>query len=427
MKKRNAFTLVELLVVISIIALLVGILLPALSRARDAAMVNSSKNNIRNIYMANQNYNAAWKGRQFVGAPSNLGKFGNTAGECIQNYLNNIGAYGGAYGGEMFDGWAPGPGVQFGETQGGTVVFPGNVPEYIIPYLWESGPCSTTSGAARYGTHMHPNARQIAEYMEDQIVNKAYFAPKDVIVLDGLKDCFSSQGNLCPGVKGEWGGDFGSFGIDEFGGYGWGPAIPYVSYIYSPANMFNPRVFQYKGDATPGFTDPCTFNSGFQAPTLDQSKYASLKGYLIESHWLQNVTGENCSPTWDNLPTSGTLAWRNTPPMMTVGTGAAASQRCTSTPSVPPQWPRSTTAMWTCWMSTPVTRPTTSLLQPTKLATEATTSVAHGTGTPQMVTTVTGSRLVLTGWTSASLPTPLTDPMAATSSRTYSATSDSAV
>ncbi len=312
MKKRNAFTLVELLVVISIIALLVGILLPALSRARDAAMVNSSKNNIRNIYMANQNYNAAWKGRQFVGAPSNLGKFGSTAGECIQNYLNNIGAYGGAYGGEMFDGWAPGPGVQFGETQGGTVVFPGNVPEYIIPYLWESGPCSTTSGAARYGTHMHPNARQIAEYMEDQIVNKAYFAPKDVIVLDGLKDCFSSQGNLCPGVKGEWGGDFGSFGIDEFGGYGWGPAIPYVSYIYSPANMFNPRVFQYKGDATPGFTDPCTFNSGFQAPTLDQSKYASLKGYLIESHWLQNVTGENCSPTWDNLPTSGTLAWRNT-------------------------------------------------------------------------------------------------------------------
>ena len=69
MNKRKAFTLVELLVVISIIALLVGILLPALSRARDAAMVNSSKNNIRNIYMANANYNAANKGRQWTGAP----------------------------------------------------------------------------------------------------------------------------------------------------------------------------------------------------------------------------------------------------------------------------------------------------------------------------------------------------------------------
>ena len=315
MKKRNAFTLVELLVVISIIALLVGILLPALSRARDAAMVNSSKNNIRNIYMANQNYNAAWKGRQFVGAPSNLAKYGNSAGACIQGYLVAVGAYAGAFGGDdPFGGWAPGPGVQFGETQGGTVVFPGNVPEYIIPYLWEgssSAGCMTMS-AARYGTHMHPNARQVAEYMEDQIVNKAYFAPKDSVLLDNLQDCFSSQGNLCPGVKGEWGGDFGSFHVEEFGNYGWGPAIPYTSYIYSPANMFNPTVWEYSGGEDAGFRDPCSFNAGFQAPTLDQSKHASLKGYLIEQHWLQNVTGEACSPTWDNVPDGGGLYWRDT-------------------------------------------------------------------------------------------------------------------
>ena len=63
-------------------------------------MVNTSKNNIRNIYMANQNYNAAWKGRQFVGAPSNLAKYGNSAQECIQGYLVAVGAYAGAFGGD---------------------------------------------------------------------------------------------------------------------------------------------------------------------------------------------------------------------------------------------------------------------------------------------------------------------------------------
>ena len=304
MNTRKAFTLVELLVVISIIALLVGILLPALSRARDAAMVNSSKNNIRNVYMANQNYNSANKGRQFVGAPSDLARYGDTVDAAIQGYWDAFGLYGE---GDMFDGgFAPGPGVQFGETQAGVVVFPGDVPEFIVPILFNAGPTSTQS-APGYGTHMHPNARQIAEYMEDDITNKAYYAPKDTILLEGVKDCQIAQGNLCPGSPGEWQGDYGSFKIDTLGTYDFSPPIPMTSYIYSPANMMNNKVFSYK--PTQGFTDPCTFNNGFKAPTLDQSKYASLKTYLIEQHWLQNVTGESCSPTWDGM---GASHWRST-------------------------------------------------------------------------------------------------------------------
>jgi len=77
MRKQRAFTLVELLVVIGIIAVLIGILLPALGRAQRQARVTACLSNERQLAMAllmycqeNQGYfpggagTAAWRDKQ---------------------------------------------------------------------------------------------------------------------------------------------------------------------------------------------------------------------------------------------------------------------------------------------------------------------------------------------------------------------------
>lgn len=92
---RSAFTLVELLVVVAIIALLISILLPSLNKARDSAVRVSCASNLRQMGIGFHLYAYDYKSypsayRRFSPArPSPLGLPGEVADELARKYFKS--------------------------------------------------------------------------------------------------------------------------------------------------------------------------------------------------------------------------------------------------------------------------------------------------------------------------------------------------
>ena len=264
---RRAFTIVELLVVVAIISLLIAILLPALGRARDAALITQSQGNLRNLAAANATYGADHADRQFTAARDDFGLAPQAAtqGGC-QYYLSQFSCPP-----QQIAGWDD-DGNLWGFWLGGGLCpdnYPGNCGNWFIywPNEW-----SYANGV--FGYWRLPNYKAFNNYVGGRYYDPVFWAPKDKIFSEQAHPGFQYPGEFIPPSA------VGGTSIRS-------------TYVWSPAALWSPDVLSRSGYKTPN-----SLPAASKCPTQGQARYSELKTRMIEHYWLQNQDGGPTNPNF---------------------------------------------------------------------------------------------------------------------------------
>lgn len=272
--RQKGFTIIELLVVVSIIALLIGILLPAIGKARDQAHLTRSQSNLRQLVVAHNTYGAEWNDNQWTLGPHNIASYGSSHASAVQSYAGELGDSGKMWSIAVNVGFVGGanPGSWWftGETIAANNMF--------MPIgIGESG----STGITRFGYFRMQNVLSFSNYLNGKFYDSVFYAPKDRAVLAALGECLDQPG--------------GCIGDNT-------PPIVWPSYILSPAALLNPNVM------TPEFWEDNSNVWGspgsLRTPTFSQARYADMKSHITEHHWLQNAE-RPCSTAFTNGPYEG--------------------------------------------------------------------------------------------------------------------------
>ena len=265
-RHKTGFTIIELLVVVSIIALLIGILLPAIGKARDQAKLTQSQANLRNMAAAHANYSTEWNDRQITFCDDNLSRYGANEQAAYPNYL----AQNGIDHPPMILGWGTVPDGYVSE---------GNFWAYHMSWSGNWGLCQPIgfpggpSHLVGFGSFRMANCRQFRQYVTARFYDAVFYAPKDKAAWAAIEGCLDDPGEFCPA-----GGSSDCY---------------WTSYCLSPAAMFSPDVMANPEQG--GWTSPWELPGGFRSPAMSQALFPDLKTHMLEHHWLQNARLD-CNP-----------------------------------------------------------------------------------------------------------------------------------
>jgi prepilin-type N-terminal cleavage/methylation domain-containing protein len=266
-RPTKGFTIIELLVVVSIIALLVGILLPAIGKARDNARVNTSKSNLRQMGVAHKAYAADWADRHVTVVRDNLGLYnGDTQEYNAQIY--------GKTGNDLRYYLHPGIIAGLGYTEDGRYVpwayWSTHANNVMFQAINFPGPPNGSSGTDGWGWFRFAvQARPFNPYLNNRYQDPIFFAPKDRVILEPLEKCFEMPG--------------------EFVAYPQDCNPSWASYCLSPAGLFAPSTFSRNPMSGQFWRAPWESAAGYKVPSFGQVRYPTLKTHMLEHHWLQNT------------------------------------------------------------------------------------------------------------------------------------------